>query len=150
LAVFFLARTVLIASHRIVYPFLPSIARGLGISLAAASGLITLRLVAGLTAPFLGALADRYGRRRVILAALGMFILASLLLAGLGTLWAVALAFVLYGLAKVLFDPAVQAYLGDTIPYQERGRAIGIVELSWSCSWLLGVPLGWGWRYLAL
>jgi predicted MFS family arabinose efflux permease len=124
----------------------------LGISLAAASRLITLRLVAGLTAPFLGPLADRYGRRRVILAAVGLFILAGLLLAGLGTLWAVALAFVLYGLAKILFDPAVQAYLGDTVPYQERGRAIGIVELSWSSSWLLGVPLSgflierWGWR----
>jgi predicted MFS family arabinose efflux permease len=46
----------------------------------------------------------------------------------------------MYGVAKAVYDPAVLAYLGDTIPYERRGRAIGIAELSWSGAWLLGVP----------
>jgi len=148
----FLARVALNTAHRIIYPFLPSIARGLGISLTAASGLVTLRVVAGLAAPFLGPLADRYGRRRTMEIALLIFTLASLLLAGIGTLAAVAIAFVLYGVAKVLYDPAMHAYLGDTVPYHERGRAVGIIELSWSSAWLLGVPVSgflierFGWR----
>ena len=148
----FLARTAINTSFRIIYPFLPSIARGLGISLVAASGLITLRVVAGLAAPFLGPLVDRYGRHRTMEVALLVFTLASLLMAGLGTLVAVAVALALYGIAKILYDIAMHAYLGDTVPYSERGRTIGIIELSWSSAWLLGVPAAgflierFGWR----
>ena len=152
LLIVFLARTALSMAFRIVYPFLPSIARGLDISLTAASGLVTLRMVARMAAPVLGPVADWYGRRRTMEIALLIFTLASLLLAGVGTLAAAAIAFTLYGIAKALYDPAVYAYLGDSVPYRERGRAIGIVELSWSSAWLLGVPASgflierFGWR----
>ena len=86
LPIVFAVRTAVNAPVRIIYPFLPSIARGLGISLTAASQLVTLRMVAGLAAPLLGLLADRYGRRRVMEVALSLFALASLLMAGVGTL----------------------------------------------------------------
>jgi predicted MFS family arabinose efflux permease len=160
LATLFVSRTALNTAHRIIYPFLPSIARGLGISLAAASGLVTLRVIAGLFAPFLGFVSDRFGRRRTMEMALLIFALAGILLAGIGTLAAAAMAFALYGLSKVLFDPAVHAYLGDTVPWARRARAVGILELSWSSAWLLGVPasgllierLGWRtpWAVLAV
>jgi len=136
----FLVRTVMNTAFRIIYPFLPSLARGLGISLTAASGLVTLRMVAGMGAPFLGPLADRHDRRRMMEIALLIFALASLLLAGIGTFTAAAIAFTLYGLAKALYYPAVHAYVGDAVPYDGRGQAVGIIELSWSASWLLGVP----------
>jgi len=152
LPVILVARTSLNVSFRIVYPFLPSIARGLDISLAAASGLVTLRQVAGLTAPVLGPLADLRSRRSIMELALLIFSLAGLLLAGLGTLPAAAIAFALFGLAKILYDPTMHAYVGDTVPYPERARAIGLVELAWSGSWLIGVPAAgflierFGWR----
>jgi len=158
LPIVFLARMTVNVPSRIIYPFLPSIARGLGISLPVASRLVALRLAAGAGAPLLGPLADRYGRRRAMEAALVVFTLASLLLAGVGTLTAAIVAFTLYGLAKVLYDPAVHAYVGDEVPYHKRGRAVGIVELSWSSAWLLGVPasgfliehLGWRAPWAAL
>jgi predicted MFS family arabinose efflux permease len=128
LAIIFLTRTAINTSFRIIYPFLPSIARGLGISLKTAGALVTLRMVARLASPFLGPLADRYGRRRVMEIALLFFSLASLLLAGLGTFTAAAIAFILYGVAKAIHDPAVYAYLGDTVPYHKRGRTIGAVD----------------------
>ena len=148
----FLGRAVINTSFRIIYPFLPSIARGLGISLESAGRLVSLRMIAGLGTPLLGPLADRHGRRRVMEISLLLFSLASLLMAGVGTLAAAAVAFVLYGLVKALYDPAVYAYVGDAVPYAERGSAIGIVELSWSVSWLVGVPVAgvlierFGWR----
>jgi len=148
----FMARTTINVAARIVYPFLPSLARGLGISLAAASRLITLRMVGGMVAPLLGLLADLYGRRRVMQAALLLFALAGLVMAGGGTLPAAAVAFTLYGLAKALYDPALYAYIGDQVPYRERGRVTGVIELSWSGAWLLGVPASgfliehFGWR----
>lgn len=152
LGIIFLSRTTLNVAYRIIYPFLPSLARGLGISLAAASGLVTLRVVANMAAPLLGSLADRYGRRRIMEVALVLFVLASALLAGIGTLAAAAIAFLGYGVAKALYDPAVHAYIGDSVPYHQRGRAIGIVEFSWASAWLLGVPAAgflierMGWR----
>ena len=152
LPIIFIARTTINTVLRIIYPFLPSIARGLGISLAAASRLITLRMVGGMAAPVLGLLADRYGRRRVMEAALILFALASVLMAGVGTLPAAAIAFVLYGFAKALYDPAVHAYIGDQVPYHKRGRAVGVIELTWSSAWLIGVPATgflierFGWR----
>ena len=148
----FLARTTLSTAMRIVYPFLPAIARGLGIPLATASALVTLRLVAGIAAPFFGPLTDRFGRRWSMVGALLLFVVASGLLAGIGTFAAAAVAFALYGIAKALFDPAMHAYLGDTVPYEKCGRAFGIIELSWASAWLLGVPAAgflierFGWR----
>jgi predicted MFS family arabinose efflux permease len=136
----FLVRTVLNTAHRIVYPFLPSIARGLGISLPAASALVTLRLVAGMSAPVLGPLGDQFGRRRTMELGLLLFVTATLLLAGTNRVGGAALAFSVLGLSKVLYDPAVYAYVGDTVPYQQRGRIAGLLELSWSTAWLVGVP----------
>lgn len=152
LLIIFLARTTLNTAHRIIYPFLPAIARGLGISLTAASGLITLRLAAGIAAPFIGPVADRHSRRRMMEIALLAFTVANLLLIGLDVFWAAAIAFVLFGLSKVIYDPTVHAYMGDTVPYSRRGRAIGFIELSWSSAWLIGVPVAGlliervGWR----
>lgn len=153
LLLLFVARTALNAPYRIVYPFLPSIARGLGVSLTQASRLITLRAAAGAVAPFLGGpLADRHGRRLVMELALALAALAALLLAGVGGLAVAAIAFVLCGVAKVWHDSATHAHLGDTVPYSERGRAVAAVELSWSGAWLMGVPLSGllieqlGWR----
>jgi predicted MFS family arabinose efflux permease len=144
LAIIFAARTTVNTAHRIIYPFLPALARGLGISLAAAGGLVTARLVAGLVAPLIGPWTDRHPRRRTMEIALVTFVVAGLLLVaaapGYGGLTVAIAAFVLYGLAKVIYDPAVHAYLGDTVPYDRRGRAVGIIELSWSAAWLLGVP----------
>lgn len=151
----FLVRTVINTVFRIIYPFLPSLARGLGISLTTASGLVTLRMVAGMGAPFLGPLADRYGRRRMMEVAMLLFTLASLALA-IGTLIASAIAFTIYGIARALYNPTVHAYVGDIVPYHKRGRAVGLVELSWSAAWLLGVPGSgflierFGWRVLWL
>jgi len=136
----FIGRTVLNVAFRIIYPFLPSIARGLGISLTAATGLVTLRMVARLGAPFLGPLADRHGRRRIMKVAMLLLTLASLLLAGVGTFAAAVIAFALYGIAHALYYPAMHAYVGDAVPYHERGRAVGVIELSWAAAWLLGVP----------
>jgi predicted MFS family arabinose efflux permease len=152
LPIILVARTTLNSSLRVVYPFLPSIARGLGIPLAAAGGLVTLRQVAGLAAPFLGPLADLRSRRSVMEAALLIFSLASLLLAGIGTLPAAAVAYILYGLAKILYDPTMLAYVGETVPYAARARVIGVAELAWSGAWLIGVPAAgflierFGWR----
>ena len=152
IALIFTARTVLNTAHRIIYPFLPALARGLDLSLAAASGLVTIRFVAGLAAPFVGPWADRQPRRRTMEIGLALMVLAALLLVASRSFGLAAAAFALFGLSKVFYDPAVHAYLGELVPYHRRARAIGAVEFSWSSAWLIGVPATgvlierFGWR----
>jgi len=165
LVAIFAARTVLNTGYRIVYPFLPAIARGLDVSLATATGLVSMRLLSGVVAPFIGPVADRQPRRRTMVVAMVVFAAACALLVTGGGLAAgsvmvvlVGTAFALLGISKVVFDPAVHAYMGDSVPYRRRARAVGVVELAWSAAWLFGVPLtgfvmealGWPAPWIAL
>jgi predicted MFS family arabinose efflux permease len=152
LIVLLLARLALNLQARIVYPFLPAMSRGLGVPLETGSLLLTVRaLVAGLS-PLYGLAADRYGRRPVMLAGLISLVAGSAVVAlapGLGIALA---AFALLGFSKAAFDPAMQAYVGDAAPYNSRGRIMSLLELAWSLSWFVGVPVAGfliaaaGWR----
>jgi len=70
----------------------------------------------------------------------------------------VMIALFLAGLGKNIFDPAVQAWAGERVTYRRRALVIGILEISWSASTLIGIPLvailmdRYGWRspFLAL
>jgi predicted MFS family arabinose efflux permease len=152
LAAMLLARITLNISYRITYPFLPVIARGLGVDLTSAGLLVTARAAGGLVSPVLGPLSDRYGRKRLMLAGVALLIAGAAVCAALPFYAAFLAAFVLFGVAKAVYDPTMQAAISDRVPYQERGRAIGISELSWSAAWLIGVPsAGWliaraGWQ----
>jgi predicted MFS family arabinose efflux permease len=53
----------------------------------------------------------------------------------------VLIALFMAGLGKNIFDPAIQAYVGDRVPYARRGLVIGIMEISWAGSALVGIPL---------
>jgi predicted MFS family arabinose efflux permease len=152
LATMLYARTVANINFRIVYPFLPAIARGLGIPLEAAGQLVSLQGGAGLVAPLFGHLSDRHGRRRMMEAALLLLALASAVVFLTNVYAPVLFAFAGFGISKALYDPAMQAYVGDAVPYARRGRVIAITELAWSFAWLFGVPLAGllieraGWR----
>jgi predicted MFS family arabinose efflux permease len=60
--------------------------------------------------------------------------------------------------AKFIFDPSLQAYLGDRTPYARRGLVIAFTELGWSGAALVGIPLagllvaraGWSAPFLPL
>ena len=152
LGVILLSRIALNLQFRVVYPFLPAISRGLGIPLETAGLLLAVRSLVSMGSPLYGALADRRGRRPVMLAGL-VALIAGAMAVGIAPGLGVALAaFALLGFSKAAYDPAAQAYLGDAVPYERRGRVLGIIELSWSLSWFIGVPVAGfliaasGWR----
>lgn len=144
LAAFSVVRTVLNTGYRMVYPFLPVIARGLGVDLHAMAVAVTARSTLGLASPLLGSTADIRGRRTVMLVSLLLFA-AAMVVVPLSPKYAVLLVSMLVaGAAKIAFDPAMQAYLGDRVHYTRRGLAIAVTEFGWSGAFLVGVPLtGW-------
>jgi DHA1 family inner membrane transport protein len=77
----------------------------------------------------------------MMLAGLGM-LTGGMLAGGLLPTYGVVLpALFLAGLGKSVFDPALQAYVGQRVPYQRRGLAIGLIEFAWAGSALVGLPL---------
>ena len=134
------ARLLINAQFRIVYPFLPAIARGLGVTLETAALLVAFRAAFGAISPLFGFLADRIGRKPLMVGGIIALAAGAGLVAVAQTFGFALIAFGLLGIAQSAYDPSMQAHVGDVVPLERRGRAMGIVELSWSGSWLIGVP----------
>ena len=137
---------------RFVYPFLPTIARGLGVSLEAAGVAISIRELTGLAGPVVGRATDRGQERGIMVVGLGLLAVATAV-GGLSTelgLFTVAMALVALGQMAYMISSA--AWLADRVIYDRRGMVFGLTELSWAAAFLVGVPLlgllidRFGWR----
>lgn len=135
------SRLLLNSAIRLTYPFLPALARGLGVPLTAVAQLVALRAFAGFVSPLFAPLSERFGRRIVLTGTLALFTLGSFVVVLWPTYWALGFTLIVAAVMKVIYDPAMQAYLGDVIPYRQRGRSLAVTELSWAGALLLGAPL---------
>jgi MFS family permease len=124
---------------------------GAGVGLLGESAM-AYALAATLSAPFMGTLADRFGRRLVVLGSLGTYILAFT-----GYLFAssAGMFILLRGLAGALtagLIPAVTGIVADLAPGNQRARWIGIVNGGASVGWIVGPVVGgmlydhWGYQ----
>jgi predicted MFS family arabinose efflux permease len=138
---FIFVRMIINAGYRMIYPFLRYFANGMSITIQAASLPLTGRSLVGVLGPLLAPVADRYGRKRGMLLGLTLFCLGTGLVAAWPTFPVFFLALVLANLGNQVFLPSMQAYLGDRVRYQQRGRVLALTELSWSLSFILLVPL---------
>ena len=141
LAALVMGRLAVDMALRSPVPFLGDIATALGQRQSDTGWLATAMTLALLLAPFTGVLSARFGQRALIFVPLGIFVVVCAVMPLAPNFTVVLLLFVLLGLAKALFDPQVQAFLGEHVPYHRRGTAIGIVELSWAVAWAIGVPM---------
>src|SRR5579885_3318760 len=132
---------------------LPSIMAEFGASVAAAGWLVTGYLV-GMAAlqPVAGKLGDRFGRRRLILAGLGYFAVASLG-ATLATSLPMLIAFrVQQAIAGAIALPNGTALVREVLPAERRASGFGMVGGAVALAAAAGPPLGgllvgaFGWR----
>jgi len=135
-----LSRIMLNTSFRMMFPLLPVFARAVDTPITAIAGILTLVQLLGLTAPFIGMIAERRGRRVIILGGMASFSAGMLAVFVLPNIYGLAAALLIGAFGKMAFDPAVQAYVGDRVPYERRGLYLGILELGWSAAFLVGVP----------
>ncbi len=141
LALISLARLCLNTGLRMVYPFAPAFARQLGVPVTAVYRLVTIRNLAGFLSPLFGPLSERFGRRAILFGAMIVFSAGCLLVWLWPTYWLFGAALIVISVAKVVYDPAMQAYVGETVPYKQRGKALAVTELSWAGALLVGGPL---------
>lgn len=135
------ARVVVNTAHRMPYAFLPVFSQGLGVSNEALTRLLSARGALGLASPLFGAIPDRLGRRRAMMLGLMVFCGGLLLVAAFPIYPAFFVAVLCVLICKFIFDPALQAYLGDRVAYTRRGLVMAISEFGWSGAVLVGMPL---------
>ena len=140
LTLFTISRTVINTGVRMIYPLLPVFARSVNVELTTIAFILTIAQLMGLTAPFLGTLSERYGRRFTILLGLLLFAGGMLTVYVSPNFIGLAAAMLIAALGKLAHDPAIQAYIADRTPYEKRGMVIGILEFGWSGAFLIGVP----------
>ncbi len=136
-----LCKLLLNIGRRFVYPFAPALSRGLDVPLTAITSIIATTQITSLVGLFSGPLADRTGYRFMMQAGLAALAMGMLLCGLAPVYWVVFLGLVLASFGKILFDPALQAFIGKNVPYSKRARAIGTIEISWAGSTLMGIPL---------
>ncbi len=99
---FTLARIAVTTNFRMVYPFLPVFARGLGVETTSLAMALSIRSFLGVFGPFLATIADTHDRKTGLLLGLGLFTFGS----GIVGLWPVFWVFIL-GTSLVLLGNVV-------------------------------------------
>lgn len=97
---------------------------------------------ATVTAPVYGHLGDRYGRRRMLFIALGIFIVASIACSLATSMGMLIVARAIQGLGGGGLMTTAQAMIGEHIPARQRGRFQGYFAALFAASSTIGPVLG--------
>jgi DHA1 family tetracycline resistance protein-like MFS transporter len=136
---------------------LPIFARRLGEfgSGVEALGLMTMSFALAqlVAAPFMGSLADRYGRRPLILLSLVAFAAANLGFLLVSSTTGFIIVRVLEGALTAGLFPAAMGVVADVVPENERAKWVGIVMGSYGAGLIFGPVVGGvlydGWGFAA-
>lgn len=99
-------------------------------------------LAAGASGLLASTYIDRFGRKRLLLALYVLFGLATLACGLAPTYGALMVARILAGAFGGVLSALAQTIVADVVPFERRGRAMGIVMTAFSLSTVAGVPLG--------
>jgi len=100
------------------------------------------------------ALGDRFGRRRVLAAGIGLFVVASAACALSTNTGSLIAARTAQGAGAAMVMPIAMAILSGAFPKDERARALGIFSGVTGCALIVGPAIGgliagtWGWRWI--
>jgi DHA1 family tetracycline resistance protein-like MFS transporter len=92
-------------------------------------------------APVLGNLSDRYGRRPVLLFAVGALGVDYLVMANAPTLGWLFVGRTIAGIAGASFTPAY-AYVADVSPPEKRAQNFGLISAAFGIGFVLGPAIG--------
>ncbi|OOQ86622.1 Myo-inositol transporter 1 [Penicillium brasilianum] len=112
-------------------------------------------LFALIASPFTGILADKWGRRRVILVADILFALGALIQASSNQVWGMIAGRSIVGLAVGSASAVTPLYISEVAPSHIRGRLVTILSLLITGGQVVAYVVGWvfsrtagGWRWI--
>ncbi len=126
----------------IVAPALPAIGQSLG-GVDDLSWVVTAYLLAAtVTTPLFGKLSDIYGRRKILLVAIGFFIAGSVACAVAPTIWLLIVSRGLQGIGGGGLLPIAQTIIADMLSPRERPVVQGRTSIMFMSASILGPVLG--------
>ena len=136
---------------------LPPMAQAFGASFQSIQWVVLVYLLA-ITSLIVsvGRLGDIFGRRRLLLAGISLFTLASLLCGLADRLWFLIAARAAQGLGAAIMMALAVALVGDTVPKEKTGSAMGLLGTMSALGTTLGPTLGgvliagFGWQTIFL
>jgi sugar porter (SP) family MFS transporter len=122
----------------------------------AVSGFMTAAVPLGalFAATIAGRITDRFGRRRVLMAAAAVFAVAALIAAAMNAIWVLVLARFVLGFAVGLAAVIAPLYIAESAPLAIRGTLVATYQLAITfgilVSYLAGLTFGGGgsWRLM--
>jgi predicted MFS family arabinose efflux permease len=144
-----------VSDTQLVAPLLPLIAQDMGTTPGHAGIIVTTySLAAAAFALVVGPLSDRVGRKRVLVSGLTLFTIASFFTYHVSSFSALVILRAITGLAAGTLSTSALSLAGDYYPYQQRGRAMGVLSMSYFLAFVIGVPGGaliasrFGWQWV--
>lgn len=142
----------------VLSPALPALAREFSVATSDLAWVFTLYLlVTVLSIAVAAAMADRYGRRPVYLACLSLFAVGSVLAIVAPSYGFFLAARAIQALGAGGIFPVATAAIGDVVPPERRGAALGLIAATWGLAAVIGPTLGglvthyisWRWIFAA-
>ena len=125
----------------ILIPLLTDLPGILGVSVSDASWLVTATLLAGAIAtPSLTRLADMYGKKRMMLASLGMLLFGSLLAVVSTNLWTLVVARAFQGTASAVIAIGISV-MRDALPADRLNSSVALLSATLGIGSAFGLPM---------
>ena len=136
-----IARLVANAAYRFAPLFLATIARGFDVSLSTLGFAIFASELSGFASPFAGRIVDRLTHRSsMVLGLVGSAVGCTIAAVSTSPL-IFAVGVTVLALTKQSFDLGLGAWIADHVPYNQRGKIVGLTETAWALGLLVGVSI---------
>lgn len=156
LLVLFLGVLMAALDIAIVGPALPALQQAFGATPQQLTWVFVLYVLFNLVGtPIIARLSDVQGRRSIYLACIGIFALGSLIVAIAPNFTLLLVGRAIQGFGAGGIFPVASAVIGDVIPAEQRGRALGLIGAVFGLAFIIGPILGgvllmlsWHWLFL--
>lgn len=138
-----LTQFTIIMDFMVMMPLGPQIMQAFQISPAAfATAVSTYSWCAGLSGLLGATYVDRFDRRRLLLVVYALFAVSNLICALAPNFHMLLIARAFAGITGGVLASVIMSIVGDVIPAQRRGAAMGTIMTSFSLAAIAGVPAG--------
>jgi len=139
----------------VLAPALPALSHTFSVPTNELAWVYTIYLVCNIAGiAIMSVLADRYGRRSIYIACIAIFTFGSLIAIAAPSFSVFLLARAIQAVGAGGIFPVATAAIGDCVPAQRRGAALGLVAATWGLAAVIGPLIGgvlthfFSWRWI--
>ena len=138
----------------IIGPVMPALRETFGVDGRTISWVFNIYLLANLiSTPLMSKLSDLYGRRWIYIMDLFLFAMGSLIIITTNSFEMFLLGRAIQGFGAGGIFPVASAVIGDTIPKEKQGTALGLIGAVFGLAFILGPIIGgiflqWNWKWI--